>query len=456
MEYHWEAEMNGHIDWQANVGETVQNIVRLVQAETINPPGNELPAILIVKDILEKAGFPQEAIKIVESAPNRVNLVARLRGDGSKRSLLLSGHVDVVPVERDKWTHDPFGGEIIDGEIWGRGTLDMKGFLAMYLQIFLMLHRQDVPLKRDIILAAIADEEAGMVHGSRFLVDEHPDLIDAEFGITEGGAMTVSLGKLRTYPIQVAEKGVCWMRARAQGAPGHGSIPNNDSAVMQLASGIARLRKAGHLPVHLTPTVRQMLKAIVSQRGFPATALLPLLNSDAVVGMLLNRISGPTRGMLLALTTNTVSPNILQAGVKANVIPSEAEVTLDCRTLPGQTAADAMREVRAIMGEAIELEEVISWQGPEFPTDTDLYRLMVRETHQMDPTGTVMPMLMPGATDARQYQRAGIKVYGFTPGILPADLPILKMAHGHDERMPVTFIETGLPVLWNVIHEFCS
>ena len=289
--------------------------------------------------------------------------------------------------ERDKWTHDPFGGEIIDGEIWGRGTLDMKGFLAMYLQMFLMLFRQGAPLKRDIILAAIADEEAGMMHGSRFLVDEHPELIDAEYGLTEGGAMTVGLGKLRTYPIQVAEKGVCWMVARARGEPGHGSIPNPDSAVMRLASGIARLRKAGHLPVHLTPTVRQMLKAIVEQRGFPATALLPVLNSEAVIGMLLNRISGPTRGMLVALTTNTVSPNILQAGVKANVIPSEAEVTLDCRTLPGQTGEDAMREVRAIMGEDIELEQVMSWQGPEFPTDTELYRLMVRETHKMDPAG---------------------------------------------------------------------
>lgn len=448
--------MNAQLNWKENVDETVQNIVRLVRAETVNPPGNEMPAIMIVKDILEKADFPQKAFTIVESAPNRVNLVARLRGDGSKRPLLLSGHVDVVPVERDKWTHDPFGGEIINGEIWGRGTLDMKGFLAMYLQVFLMLFRQQVPLKRDIILAAIADEEAGMVHGSRFLVDEHPELIGAEYALTEGGAMTVSLGKLRTYPIQVAEKGVCWMVARAHGEPGHGSIPNPDSAVMRLASGLARLRKAGHLPVHLTPTVRKMLQAIVGQRGFPANALLPLLNSEALLGLLLNRISGPTRGMLMALTTNTVSPNILQAGVKANVIPSEAEVTLDCRTLPGQTAQDAMREVQAVMGEDIEMEQVMSWQGPEFPTDTDLYRLMVRETQKMDSSGTVMPMLMPGATDARQYQRAGIKVYGFTPGILPPELPILKMAHGHDERMPISYIESGLPTLWNVVHEFCS
>lgn len=448
--------MNEQMNWKANVDETVHNLVRLVQAETINPPGNELPAILIVKDILEKAGFSQDAFTIVESAPNRVNLVARLRGDGSKRPLLLSGHVDVVPVERDKWKHDPFGGEIIDGEIWGRGTLDMKGFLAMYLQVFLMLYRQGLPLKRDVILAAIADEEAGMTHGSRFLVDEHPDLIDAEYGLTEGGAMTVSMGKLRTYPIQVAEKGVCWMVARGRGEPGHGSMPNPDSAVLRLAHGLERLRKAGHLPVHLTPTVRQMIHAIVGQRGFPASLLLPLLNSEAVISMLINQTKGMTRGLLLSMTTNTVSPNMLQAGVKTNVIPSVAEATLDCRTLPGQTAEDAIREVQAIMGEEIELEKVVSWDGPEFPTDTELYRLLVRETQKMDPTGTVVPNMMPGATDARQYQRAGITVYGFTPGILPSNLPILRLAHGHDERIPIAYIESGLPTLWNVIHEFCA
>ena len=448
--------MNDKMNWKENVDETVQNIVRLVQAETINPPGNELPAILIVKDILEKAGFPQEAFTIVESAPNRVNLVARLRGDGSKRPLLLSGHVDVVPVERDKWKHDPFGGEIIDGEIWGRGTLDMKGFLAMYLQVFLMLFRQGVPLKRDIILAAIADEEAGMIHGSRFLVDEHRDLIDAEYGLTEGGAMTVYMGKLRAYPIQVAEKGVCWVQARARGEPGHGSMPTPDSAVLRLARGLERLRKAGHLPVHLTPTVRQMLQAIVGQRGFPASLLLPLVNSEAVISMLINRTKGMTRGMLLSMTTNTVSPNMLQAGLKTNVIPSVAEATLDCRTLPGQSAEDAMREVQAIMGDEIELEKVVSWDGPEFPMDTDLYRLLVRETQKMDPSGVVTPMMTPGATDARQYQRAGIKVYGFTPGLLPPELPILRMAHGHDERMPILYIESGLPTLWNVVHEFCA
>src|SRR4030042_6532467 len=149
------------LNWQAETQETVRHLARLIQAETTNPPGNELPAIMIVKDILEDAGFPGADFKILESAPKRVNLVARIKGDGTQRPFLMSGHVDVVPVEREHWSHDPFGGEVIDGSVGGRGARDMKGFLAMYLQTFLGLYRQKVPLKRDIILAAIADEEAG-------------------------------------------------------------------------------------------------------------------------------------------------------------------------------------------------------------------------------------------------------------------------------------------------------
>src|SRR4030042_5420991 len=229
-----------------SVNETVGNLVRLIQAETVNPPGNELPAILIIKDILEKAGFPPDAFNIVESAPNRVNLVARIKGDGTERPLLLSGHVDVVPVEREYWSHNPFGGEVLEGVGGGRGALDMKGFLAMYLQIFLGLYRQQIPLKRDVILAAIADEEAGFTHGSKVLVEQHRELIEAEYGFTEGGAMTIYFGKTKVYPIQVAEKGVCWLRASAHGKPGHGSIPHSENPVYYLAEAIDKLRQANH------------------------------------------------------------------------------------------------------------------------------------------------------------------------------------------------------------------
>jgi acetylornithine deacetylase/succinyl-diaminopimelate desuccinylase-like protein len=444
------------LNWKMLADETVQNLVRLIKEPTINPPGNELPAILVVKELLDKAGFPSDSYKILESAPNRANLVARLKGDGSERPLLLSGHVDVVPVEREYWSRDPFGGEVIDGMVWGRGALDMKGFLAMYLEIFLELFRQKTPLKRDIILAAIADEEAGFEHGSKFLSEQHCELIDAEYAFTEGGALTIHFGTSRVYPIQVAEKCVCWLRLKAHGKPGHGSTPHSDNAVFYLAQALERLHRAGHLPVHLSPTFLKMLDCAGSQIHSPLGRLTPLLHSPLLIDLLVSRLKGEAGNLLKAMVSNTISPTMLQAGSKVNVIPSEAEAALDCRLLPGQTPESVKKEIRQIVGEQVELETVYTTSGAEFSTETPLYKLLERRTRQMDPGGLVIPMLMPGATDACQYKQAGIKVYGFTPGILPPGMTLLQMAHGHDERIPVSFIEAGLPVLWDVVTEFCG
>lgn len=448
--------MSSNNGWAADIEETVKNLSRLIQTQTVNPPGIETPAILLIKEILEGAGVPSEMFTIIESAPDRVNLVARLKGDGSERPLLLSGHVDVVPVEREHWSRDPFGGEVIDDIVWGRGALDMKGFLAMYLQIFLMLYRQKTGLKRDVILAAIADEEAGFTHGSKFLVEQHRELIDAEYGITESGGLTVNLGKTRLYPIQVAEKSVCWLRMRTKGKPGHGSIPHADNAVFHLAEALAKINRAGHLPVHITPTFQAMMDSAGAQIPFAGRMATRALQSSSMVSLAIKRMKGTGKNFLRALTTNTVSATMLEAGSKVNVIPSSADVALDCRLVPGQTQQDVIREIKAITGDGVELEVIRSMGGAEFPTDTPFYKLMEAATRKMDPDGIVIPMLMPGATDASQYQRTGMKIYGFTPGILPAELPLMTMAHGHDERIPISFIEAGLPALWDVVNQFCG
>lgn len=444
------------LNWQAETAEAVENLVRLVRIDTTNPPGNELPAVLLVRDILTGCGFPPEQITILEPAPGRANLVARLRGDGSQRPLLLSGHVDVVPVEREHWTRQPFAGEIADGCIWGRGAFDMKGLLAMYLQTFLLAFRQGIPLKRDLILAAIADEEAGFTYGSKYLVDQHPDLIDAEYGLTEAGGLTLHLGGARLYPIQVAEKGVCWLRATASGRPGHGSLPHEDNAVLHLARSLERLQRAGRLPVHLTPTFCSMVDALAHQLPSPAGLLVRLLRNPVSAGLLLKALPPAQRTLFCALLSNTATPTVLNAGSKTNVIPCTAHVEIDCRLLPGQTPEDVIREIRAIAGNGLEFEILKTSTGAAFPTDTPLYRLLEAATRAMDPQGIVAPILMPGATDACEYKRAGITVYGFSPGILPADLPIFKLAHGHDERLPIAFIESGLPALWKMVSEFCS
>ncbi len=443
------------MNWDAATEETVQNLSRLIQAETVNPPGNETLAIRIVKEILDREGFPQSAYTIVESAPGRANLVARLRGDGSARPLLLTGHVDVVPVERQHWSRDPFGGEVADGCVWGRGALDMKGDVARYLETFLLAYRQKLPLKRDLIFAAIADEEAGFKSGSRFLVEHHRELINAEYALNEGGAMTIYLAGARLYPIQVAEKSVCWLRASAHGRVGHGSMPHEDNAVMHLAQALDRLRRAGHLPVHITPPMERMLAGMARQMRFPIGMLIGWMRQPGLARLLMRRLPPESRPLFVALLTNSVSPTVLQAGAKTNVIPSTAQVDLDCRLLPGQTPQDAMRELRAIVGDRLELEPIFVSTGTNFSMDTPLYRLLESATRRMDAEGVVVPMLMPGATDACEYQKAGITVYGFTPGIFPENFPITKLAHGHDERLPISAIRTGLPVLWEVVNEFC-
>ena len=448
--------MNRPINWEEITHEAVENLRKLIQIDTTNPPGNELPAVLLIRDFLLKAGISQDAIQILELAPGRANLVARLHGDGSAQPLLLTGHVDVVPVERQYWTHDPFAGDVADGCVWGRGALDMKGLLVMYLEAFLLAHRQGLPLKRDLILAAIADEEAGFEHGSKFLVDQHRELIQAEYALNETGGMTLHMAGARVYVLQVAEKGVCWLRMTAEGQPGHGSMPHADNAIYHLANALHRLQRAGRLPVHLTSTVKLMLQGLSEQLPFPTSLAFRLLGNPTTASLALNLIPSDTRGAFLSMLSNSISPTILKAGAKSNVIPSEAEVQIDCRLLPGYGPEDAMREILAITGKGVKLEPLYTTSGAEFSTDTPLYKLMEKATHQMDPQGVVVPYMIPGATDAYEYQRAGMIVYGYSPGILPPDLPWIKLAHGHDERIPISAYRSGLPALWQVVSEFCQ
>jgi acetylornithine deacetylase/succinyl-diaminopimelate desuccinylase-like protein len=447
--------MDTDINWDGCTNETVQQLTDLIRINTVNPPGNELAAILHIKKILTDAGFPEQDIQILESAPGRANLIARLRGDGSARPILLSGHVDVVMAEPEHWKHDPFGGEVIDGYVWGRGTLDMKGFLSMYLQIFMQAFRQKLPLKRDLIFAAIADEEAGFVYGSKFLASEHKELINAEYGITEGGAFTIYFGNSKAYLIQAAEKGVCWLRMTASGRPGHGSLPHTENAVFYLAEALERIHKAKHLPIHITPTFKAMLDSASAQMSFPAKLLPGLLGNSAMMNLALNRTSGRSQTLLTALTTNTCTPTVLSAGAKTNVIPGSAEVQLDCRKLPGQTPQDVIREIQAITGDRVTFETIEVSDGNESSTATPFYQAMQKVTREMDPDGMVLPLMMPGATDACIYTQAGIQVYGFTPGILPPDYPVMDLGHGHNERLPISYIRTGLPTLWKLIQQFC-
>lgn len=268
--------------------------------------------------------------------------------------------------------------------------------------------------------------------------------------------MTISAGGLRIYPIQVAEKGVCWMRMTARGKPGHGSVPQVDNSVYRLSHALERLRKSRHLPIHITPTVREMMATLAGHLPLHLRFFLFLLHYPGFVRLILPFIPLEARSLLVAMMSNSVSPTVLKAGGKINVIPSQAHAHLDCRILPGQRPEDAMREILAITGNRIELELMHTSTGNLTPNDTPLFRLMERATMEMDPLAIVIPIISPGATDASEYKRAGIQVYGFTPGIFPEGFPWIKLPHGHDERIPISAIRSGLPALWRVISEFCQ
>ncbi|HOQ98305.1 MAG TPA: M20/M25/M40 family metallo-hydrolase [Anaerolineae bacterium] len=445
-----------HLDerqWAQVGDQVVEHLSRLIRFDTSNPPGNETPAALYLKQILEREGV--EELQLLESAPRRGNLVARLRGDGSKRPLLLSTHLDVVPAEPEHWTHPPFSGTVADGMVWGRGALDMKHMAAMSLGVVLLARRLQLPLKRDIIFAAVADEEMAFDYGSRWLVENHPDLVRAEYGLSEMGGMLTPIAGRRCYPIQVAEKGVCWLRMRTSGQPGHGSTPHGDNAVVHLARALARLGDGRGMPIHLTRVAAGCLRTLAA--GLPPRERLLLhgLLNRRLAPLALRGLPPEQRNDLRALLCNTVTPTRLQAGVKTNVIPSQAEAELDCRLLPGQMPEDAIREIRAIVGTVVDLDPLKVSPGVEFESNTELYDVVRRTLVAHDPAALPVPYMATAATDARQYARLGTTVYGFTPGQLEGDMQMMRLIHGHDERIPVASLHFGVRVLYDVVKEFC-
>lgn len=441
------------VDWKAVEEEVTGYLCDLVRFDTTNPPGNELPAAEYLRDVLAGEGF--EPI-VLESAPHRGQLIVRLKGSGEAAPLLLLSHLDVVPVERDKWEHDPFGGEVVDGVIWGRGTIDTKELTAMQLMVLLLLKREGFTPKRDIIMAATADEEAGGKFGVGWLVENHWPLIEAEYAINEGGGIGLEVGGQRVYLIQTAEKGVCWMKLRATGKPGHASTPRGDNAVVHLSQAITRLASA-KLPQHRTATVEAFIKGLAKTQKFPASVLLPLVLNPLLEPLLLKQISanemlGP---MMRAMLHNTATPTVLQAGQKTNVIPSEATAEVDGRLLPGQRPEDLLAELRPYLGDKIEVEFLTTSQPCESDYHTPLYQLCEQTLQEFDPGCAAVPFLVTGSTDGRYLAQRGVKVYGFAPLQQEPGTSIWEMVHGHNERLSVKNLAFGTRVLYEVVRRFC-
>lgn len=423
----------------------------LLKIDTTNPPGNETPAAQLVADFLSDRGL---APTLLESAPGRGNVVARLEGSGDKPPLLLAAHLDVVPAVDGPWTRPPFAAEVHEGWLYGRGAVDMKNMAAMSAAIITHLKAVGAKLSRDVIIACVADEETGCDFGSGWLVDNHPDLVRAEYALGEVGGFSMYVMGQTFYPVQVAEKGIAWLKATARGEAGHGSIPRDDSAVVRLADLVSRI---GHtrLPQHRVGVVDTYLQAIAEGLPPPARWVLPRLSNPSLSGVILDKLL-PDKSLARTLATslsNTASPTVMRAGTKTNVIPGEATIELDGRTLPGQTAQDLVRELERFAGDEVTFEVLREAPPVETSPDTEVFRIIRQELLKADPTGVVVPYLMPGFTDAKAFHRLGTKWYGCAPVKLPKDAGVrfADLYHRPNERIPVEGFHWGLDVLHDIV-----
>jgi acetylornithine deacetylase/succinyl-diaminopimelate desuccinylase-like protein len=420
--------------------EVVELCRELIRIDTTNY-GNgksvgERRAAEYVAGLLDEVGI--EA-RIYESEPGRASVVARWEGeDESVDPLLVHGHLDVVPADPKDWKVDPFSGEIADGCVWGRGAVDMKDFDAMVLSVVRARRREGRKPRRPIQLVFTADEEAGSVYGAHWLVDNHPEgIADCKEGIGEVGGFSVTVkDDLRLYLIETAEKGLAWMRLKARGTAGHGSMVNTDNAVTNLVQAITRIGSY-EWPVHLTPAVRQFLGELSEVLG---TDLDPddMPTTMATLGHF-SRMFGAT-------IRNTTNPTMLSAGYKVNVVPGDAEAYVDGRFLPG-FEEEFFAKVDELLGDKVTREMVVHDKALETEFSGGLVDAMKACITAEDPQGRVAPYLMSGGTDAKAWSRLGIRCFGFSPLQLPPDLDFIGMFHGIDERVPTTALEFGARVL---------
>lgn len=426
--------------------EILQNLIRF---DTTNPPGNERPCIEYINGLLKEAGIKTN---LVARTPTRPNLLARLKGEGKAPPLLLYGHVDVVTTAGQKWTHPPFEAKLVDGYIWGRGALDMKSGVAMMLAAFLRAKAEKISLPGDVIFAAVADEEAGDDFGVRYLVDEHPGLFEGvRYAFGEFGGFNLPIAGKRFYPIMIAEKQVCWMKATFRGKGGHGSMPIRGGAMAKLARALKQLDEHP-LPVHVTPAVRMMVGHLADHLGGASGLAVRQLLNPALTGTVLNAL-GERAQLFAPLLRNTASPTMLQASDKVNVIPGEVTLGLDGRMVPGFKPEGMVAELQALLGRDVEITVVKSDPGPASP-DMGLFDSLGGVLREFDPEGIPLPYVMAGVTDARFLSRLGIQTYGFTPLRLPDDFNFVSTVHAADERVPVDAVEFGAQAIFRALQRF--
>lgn len=423
--------------------EVVRICQELIRIDTSNFGNNEGPgeraAAEYTAGLIEEAGL---ATQLFESVPGRASVIARMAGsDPALPALVVHGHLDVVPAQKEDWSVDPFSGEERDGLVWGRGAVDMKDMDAMILSVLRHLQRNGIKPKRDLIFAFFADEEAGGTYGASWLVDNKPELFDgATEAISEVGGFSTTIGGQRTYLLQTAEKGISWLRLVAHGRAGHGSQINTDNAVTRLARAVTRVGEY-QWPIELTPTTRQFLDGVTELTGVEFNPD----NPDTLLAEL-----GTVARFVGATLQNTSNPTMLKSGYKHNVIPGSAEALVDVRTLPGQEE-QVLATIKELAGDGVDVSYEHKDVSLEVPFAGNLVDSMIDALHSEDPGAKVLPYTLSGGTDNKSLSRLGITGYGFAPLQLPDDLDFTGMFHGVDERVPTESLKFGSRVLTRLL-----
>jgi acetylornithine deacetylase/succinyl-diaminopimelate desuccinylase-like protein len=422
-------------------GEVIEILRDLIRIDTTNDgtgtgPGEAEAAEYVEAQLLE-AGLEVERFSTTSSL--RQGVVARLPGsDPSRPRLLLHGHLDVVPAQASHWSAPPFAAEVIDGMVWGRGAVDMKDMDAMLIALARAWSRSERRPERDLVFLFLPDEEAGGEHGSHWIVDHRPDILEGvSEGVSEVGGFSLTLpDDRRLYLIQTAEKGIAWMRLVAEGTAGHGSMVADDNVVSEIAAAVTRISQQ-RWPVQLSPTARLMVESISEAFGVD----LDLDDPVALAAQL-----GPAARFIGAGTRNTANPTMLEAGYKANVIPAEASAVVDGRYVPGEGDAFLAR-IDELLGPRVRREFINHDVALEASYDVPLVDAMRDAIAAEDPGSAVAPYILSAGTDAKAFSRLGVQGYGFSPLKLPPDLDFTALFHGVDERVPIDSVAFGVRVL---------
>jgi acetylornithine deacetylase/succinyl-diaminopimelate desuccinylase-like protein len=459
--------------------DALRNLIRIPSINPPDPPGAELAAARWIAGALEVVGIPADVHELV---PGRGSVTARLRGDGAGgEPLLLMSHLDVVPAPPEGWSYHPFGAEIADGWLYGRGAVDMKDLLAMQLEVMRLLADETraagrdpasdpVPgLRRDVLFASVADEEAGGLNGAALLALEHPETLLAAAAINEAGGVAVDLGSRRLYPIQVAEKGITVFLLTFRGIWGHGSMPRSENANVLAAEAVARL--SAPWPARLTEVTKAMLDRTIAEldgaEGVPPE-VVRLLRAAAsgdsrVSAKALEGVCLPVYTRVLdAMLRDTLSPNVLHGGVKFNVIPGTATLELDVRRLPGTTEEEMEARIRERLGPELSavttIEALISSEPLVHPYEdpNGLFPILEAVIRDHDPEGIPVPAMAPFGTDAKHLLDLGVPTFGFSPLRQPPGETYIERWHGIDERVSIEALRWGLPVLYDAVRRFCA